>query len=472
MSPTYLYITPFFPSLNDWRGAYCLDFVKALKRQRPGMRVEVLVAGEGGDYEIEGVKVWRFKEKILKGFVLPFLFKRSNERSFLSAVKRAGVKIDDVVVCHGNTARFAIYPLAVKRLNPKIKTLLHHHDLASFGLNLGLFHRCSLYNVFLCRQMRALHEQIDCHVFISEASRRSFLAAPDADWTMYEDYKVQMRGPKMFGCRPAKIKESVILHNGVDEGLFGRVERVEHVDWEGEGINRVERVETCRGEGVLSRVERVETCREFAIGCVGNFEKLKDQMTLLMAVEILNRVEQLAVSGRNRRLSVACDSSEPSRAQASAERLAVRGDSVGSSCGERVKIKVVFIGSGEMMAECKSFATGNGIDAEFRQEVRHEELPEFYRELDLFVLPSYFEGFGCVFTEAWTCGVPFIACEGQGIEDLIAEEDRGKWLCKPRDAEDLAKKIEAYIENRWEQKLTGPVDVDTLVAKFCEGISV
>ena len=387
------------------------------------MRVEVFVSGDGDDYEIEGIKVWRFKEKILKGYVLPLLFRKHNEQSFLAAVARAGVKIGDVAVCHGNTARFAIYPLALKRLNPKIKTLLHHHDLASFGLNLGVFHRCSFYNVFLFRQMRTLHEQIDCHVFISEASRRSFLAAPDADWTVYEDYKAQMRGPRMFGCRPARIRESVVLHNGVDVGLFGRVERVECVDWEGEGINRV---------------ERVETCRAFVIGCVGNFERLKDQMSLLEAVEILNRVERV-------------------------ETCRERG-------GEGVK--VVFVGSGPERVKCEAYANEKGLDVEFRDEVRHEELPEFYRELDLFVLPSYFEGFGCVYAEAWSCGVPFIACEGQGIEDVISPEDRGKWLCKPRDARDLAKKIGAYIENRWEQKLTGPVDVDTLVAKFCDSVAV
>ena len=402
--PIYLYVTPFFPSPDNWRGAYCLDFVNALKRQRPGLHVEVFVAGDGGDYEIDGIKVWRFKEKILKGVILPFLFRRRNEQSFLAAVKRAGVTIEDVAVCHGNTARFAIYPLALKRQNPKCKTLLHHHDLASFGLNLGVLHRCAFYNAWLFLRLRALHEQIDCHVFISEASRRSFLTAPDASWTMYDDYKVQMRGPKAFGCRPARIKNSVVLHNGVDVGLF-------------------------------NRVEHVERCGSFVIGCVGNFERLKDQMTLLMAVEMLSRVERV----------------ETCRAGG---------------------VKIVFVGSGPERAKCEAYAKENGLDVEFRDEVRHEDLPHFYQELDLFVLPSYFEGFGCVYTEAWACGVPFIACEGSGVADLIAAEDRNKWLCKPHDAEDLAKKIGAYIENRWVQKLTGPVDIDALVVKFCENLTV
>ena len=374
------------------------------------MRVEVFVAGDGDDYEIDGIKVWRFKEKILKGYVLPFLFRRRNEKSFLAAVERAGVKLEDVAICHGNTARFAIYPLALKRLNTKIKTLLHHHDLASFGLNLGVFHKCSLYNVFLFRQLRKLHEQIDCHIFISQASRRSFLAAPDASWTVYDDYKAQMRGPKFFGCRPAKIGESVVLHNGVDVDLFKRF-------------------------AVSSSPLVVSGGREeFVIGCVGNFGKLKDQLTLLKAIAILN----------NQTLT----------------------SSVSSVCSVVNKIKVIFIGSGEMMAECKRFAADNGIDAEFRQEVRHEDLPRFYHELDLFVLPSYFEGFGCVYTEAWSCGVPFIACEEQGIEGLISPEDRDTWLCKPHDAKALADKISAYITNRWAQRLTGPIDLDTLVANF------
>lgn len=397
----YIYVTPFFPSPTNWRGAYCLDFVKALRKARPQMRVEVFVPGVGNDYEIEGIHVHRFEVRQLPSNILPLMFRRHNENSFLRAVSNAGISVEDVLVCHGNTANFAIYPLALKRLNHKIKSLLHHHDLASFGLNNGVLHRCSLYNVFLFRQLRRLHEGIGCHVFISEASRRSFLAAPDASWTVYADYKTQMRGPKLFGCRPAKIGESVVLHNGVDVGLFTLAEHAE------------------RGRD------------EFRIGCVGNFEELKDQITLLKAIDILNRTEHV-----------------------------------------ETRIKVIFVGSGEMMAGCKHFATESGIEAEFRQEVRHEDLPKFYHEIDLFVLPSYFEGFGCVYTEAWACGVPFVACKGQGIQDLIAPEDRDKWLCRPQDANDLACKISAYMKNKWRQKLTGLTGIDTLTERYCRQLGI
>lgn len=398
MKKTYLYVTPFFPSPSQWRGAYSLDFIRALRSYSPDLRVEVFVPGDGIDYEIEGIKVWRFKERVLPSSLLPMFFRKSNEQSFMATLNRAGVNIDDVIICHGNTARFAVYPLAIKRLNLHCLTLLHHHDLASFGLNNGILHKSLIYNSVMFPLLRRLHEQIDCHVFISEASRKSFLSAPNASWTVYRDYKAQMRGPKLFGCRTARISKSLVLHNGVDATIFK-----------------------------LSTQH--EPRKGFVIGCVANFEVLKDQMTLMRAISILKRRGILGV-------------------------------------------RALFVGSGRTMAGCKSFAKENGIDAEFYEEVRHEDLPRFYHGLDLFVLPSYFEGFGCVYTEAWSCGVPFIGCEGQGIEDVIPCEDRNKWLCRPKDAIDLADKIEAYIENRWQQRLSESVDINTLVGNFCKAIGV
>ena len=386
---TYLYVTPFFPRPGEWRGSYGYDFVRAV--QASGRyRVEVFVEGaEAVDYEVGGVRVHEFQAKYLPSNVLPFFWRRRNERSFLDAVRRAGVNAEDVAVCHGNTANYVIYALAAKREFPRCMALLHHHDLFSFGLRNGILRHCWLYNMFMFPAFRRLHEQIDLHVFISERSRRSFLDAPDTSWTGYALYKRQMR---WLPYRPAKVKDSVVLHNGVDRSLFGKNGRQAH-------------------DG-------------FVIGCIGNFVELKDQITLRR--------------GREK------------------TREAV---------GE---LRVVFIGSGEKRAECERYAKDHGIDAEFRDEVRHECLPDFYRGLDLFVLPSFFEGFGCVYTEAWCCGTPFIACEGQGIEDVIPVEDRGKWLCRPRDAGDLAAKIRAFAENRWEQRLTEDCDVNRLVGDFLD----
>lgn len=390
MKPTYLYVTPFFPSEGNWRGAYCYDFVKALEKTGK-YDVKVLMPGEGGDYVYGGIKVHRFVIKALPSNLFPFLFRSWNELSFLEAVKRSGVDFKDVAVCHGNTANLGIYPLAVKRENPNCLTLLHHHDLQSFGLNNGALCHCWLYNVFQFMKLRKIHEQIDCHVCISGKVEESLRRVPDVGWTDYDYYRKQMRGLGFF--RPLKLKKAVVLHNGVDTSVFKPLD-----------------------------VPR-ET-KSFTIGCIGNFQVLKGQVDLLKALALIK------------------------------DRL---GD-----------WRLKFVGSGALEPEMRKLIAENGMsdNVEFLSEVRHEELPDFYRSLDLFVLPSWFEGFGCVFTEAWSCGVPFISCIGQGTDDLIKDGDRGKWLCRPHDSEDLASKIFRYWKTRDRQELACPVDVDVLVAGF------
>lgn len=418
----YLYVTKFFPRPGDWRGAYCLDFVRALQRalevKRKGegeqWNVLVFVEGDGSDYDVDGVQVHTFKTRYLPSNIFPFLFKRYNQKSFIEKVKVVCQgqqwSLDDIAVCHAHTANFGVYCEALKRVNPKCKTLLHHHDLQSFGLNMGALRHCWFYNLIQFPLLRRLHERMDCHVFISEAARRSFLAAPNASWTMYADYKKQMRG---LPYRPARIKDSVILHNGVDKGIF-KVERV--------------------GRGGQ------QTDNSFIIGCVGNFQELKGQETLIRAVARVNEVEVEKIGGRRR-------------------------------------VEILFVGSGERLETCWRLAEELGVDAEFLREVSHEKLADFYRGLDLFVLPSTFEGFGCVYTEAHSCGVPFIACEGQGTDDIIPIEDRGKWLCKQNDPEDLARKIGDYVSRVErgecvEQRLTENQDIDYLVGKFVRELGI
>ena len=46
MKPVYLYITPFFPGPDTWRGAYSLDFVRALTRLSD-YDVRVVIPGRG-----------------------------------------------------------------------------------------------------------------------------------------------------------------------------------------------------------------------------------------------------------------------------------------------------------------------------------------------------------------------------------------------------------------------------------------
>ena len=167
----------------------------------------------------------------------------------------------------------------------------------------------------------------------------------------------------------------------------------------------------------------------FTIGCIAVFRDWKDQITLLRAVNL------------------------------------VRPEIPG------LKVKLIGVyHSGTMLADCKKFIEENDLPVEIIPSIDHHDLPSFYSSLDLFVLPSYFEGFGCVFTESWSCGVPFITCEGQGMDDYIPLEDRALWLCKQQDPKDLAQKVLYYYKNRPQQRLAAETDIDELVPKFLDEV--
>lgn len=164
----------------------------------------------------------------------------------------------------------------------------------------------------------------------------------------------------------------------------------------------------------------------FTIGCVANFWELKDQMTLIKA---LHRLVQ----------------------------------------NDRTKIKVIFIGSGYTRESCRQYVEDNDLSqfVEFRSEISHDALPDFYRSLDLFVLPSYWEAFGCVYTEAYACGVPFIGVKGQGIAEIIPDDGKDNFLIEKGDYIGLAIKIEHIIDNKEErQQLTASIDIDDLISDY------
>ena len=107
----------------------------------------------------------------------------------------------------------------------------------------------------------------------------------------------------------------------------------------------------------------------------------------------------------------------------------------------------------------------------FLEERFFQDLNNTEQNSRLFVLQSYWEAFGCVYTEAFACGVPFIAVKGQGIAELIPEKDIDKWLIDKGDFVSLSNKIENYIINRYKQELTTNIDINYLVGNFLDYIS-
>ena len=67
-------------------------------------------------------------------------------------------------------------------------------------------------------------------------------------------------------------------------------------------------------------------------------------------------------------------------------------------------------------------------------------MPEIYRNLDIVVLTSLWEGLPCVFSEAMACELPIVATNVDGAREAIVDGENG-YLHEPRDVEGLANSV-------------------------------
>lgn len=74
------------------------------------------------------------------------------------------------------------------------------------------------------------------------------------------------------------------------------------------------------------------------------------------------------------------------------------------------------------------------------------DVPQFLRKLDIFVLPSLWEGFGLTVIEAGLAGLPVVASQIDGITEIIDDKENGL-LFSPGDSQELASKIEFLLNN-------------------------
>jgi len=75
-----------------------------------------------------------------------------------------------------------------------------------------------------------------------------------------------------------------------------------------------------------------------------------------------------------------------------------------------------------------------------------EELRKHYQSADVFVFPSFFEGFALVLLESMACGLPVVASDASGATDII-DEQTGK-LLPPGDVEAWTDGLRAMAERR------------------------
>lgn len=78
-----------------------------------------------------------------------------------------------------------------------------------------------------------------------------------------------------------------------------------------------------------------------------------------------------------------------------------------------------------------------------------EEVPYLLNGADVFVYPSFYEGFGMPTLEAMACGTPVVTSNSSALPEICA--DAAKY-CNPQDPKDIAQKILEFISSEDKRK--------------------
>lgn len=112
-------------------------------------------------------------------------------------------------------------------------------------------------------------------------------------------------------------------------------------------------------------------------------------------------------------------------------------------------VRLDLVGTGAEMPALRHLSVSLGLEGrvEFLGARKHEELVEFYRASDIFVIPSYGESFSQVTAEAMASGLPIIAARAGALPELVGHDVNGI-LVEPKSADAIAGAVLRLFRDR------------------------
>ena len=112
----------------------------------------------------------------------------------------------------------------------------------------------------------------------------------------------------------------------------------------------------------------------------------------------------------------------------------------------REKVRLIAVGDGpadrfEMQAETL------GVRSQLRLVGHQKNILPYYQAADLFILPTSYEPFGLVVTEAMASGLPCLVSACAGAAELIEDDRSGKLIDDPASSDEVARKLIPLLEN-------------------------
>lgn len=120
------------------------------------------------------------------------------------------------------------------------------------------------------------------------------------------------------------------------------------------------------------------------------------------------------------------------------------------------QVQFLVVGNGPLRKELGSLAKKLKVEHNvfFTGFVNDEDIPRILAVLDIFVLPSLWEGLGISLIEAMCSGKPIIATNVDGIPEVVVDGETGV-LIPPKDSKILAEAITELLDSPEKRKRMG-----------------
>lgn len=135
----------------------------------------------------------------------------------------------------------------------------------------------------------------------------------------------------------------------------------------------------------------------------------------------------------------------------------------------RPELRFVIAGSGRQEEELRQDIAGRGQSEAFKLIGQSHDVPSFLAGIDIFVMPSLWEGLGLALLEAMAAGIACVATDIGGPREVIANRVNGL-VVPPASPVQLASAIEELAASEPLRNAYGAAARETVVSRFSSAV--
>jgi glycosyltransferase involved in cell wall biosynthesis len=128
-------------------------------------------------------------------------------------------------------------------------------------------------------------------------------------------------------------------------------------------------------------------------------------------------------------------------------------------------VQFILVGDGKLRAVIEDLIKENGLTTRFILTGSRTDIPELLSIMDIYVLPSLWEGLPITILEAMAMGKPVIATNIPGNKEVIKDRINGI-LVPPRNPSSLANAIISLLKNRERGRVMGMAGREMVLEKY------